>query len=85
MVTNHAIGRFQIAIAAAGDLALRHARLLPLGRLDMRPKLVQYFKAAMDIAGREGGACRPPRLELTADERREVEEAVRALGAGVAG
>jgi 1-pyrroline-4-hydroxy-2-carboxylate deaminase len=62
-----------------------HARLLPLGRLDMKPKLVQYFKAAMDIAGREGGACRPPRLELTADERREVEEAVRALGAGVAG
>ena len=51
----------------------------------MTPKLVQYFKAAMDIAGREGGPCRPPRLELTADERREVEEAVRALGAGVAG
>jgi 1-pyrroline-4-hydroxy-2-carboxylate deaminase len=62
-----------------------HARLLPLGRLDMKPKLVQHFKAAMDIAGREGGPCRPPRLELTADERREVEEAVRALGAGVAG
>jgi 4-hydroxy-tetrahydrodipicolinate synthase len=62
-----------------------HLRLLPLGRLDMRPKLVQYFKAAMDLAGREGGPCRPPRLELTADERREVEEAVRALGAGVAG
>jgi 4-hydroxy-tetrahydrodipicolinate synthase len=62
-----------------------HLRLLPLGRLDMRPKLVQYFKAAMDLAGREGGPCRPPRLELTADERHEVEEAVRALGAGVAG
>jgi 4-hydroxy-tetrahydrodipicolinate synthase len=62
-----------------------HLRLLPLGRLDMRPKLVQYFKAAMDLAGREGGACRPPRLELTAGERREVEDAVRALGAGVAG
>ncbi len=62
-----------------------HARLLPLGRLDMHPKLVQYFKAAMDLVGREGGPCRPPRLELTEDERREVEEAVRALGAGVAG
>jgi 1-pyrroline-4-hydroxy-2-carboxylate deaminase len=62
-----------------------HLRLLPLGRLDMRPKLVQYFKAAMDLAGREGGPCRPPRLELTAAERQEVEEAVRALGAGVAG
>jgi 4-hydroxy-tetrahydrodipicolinate synthase len=62
-----------------------HGRLLPLGRLDMKPKLVQYFKAAMDIVGREGGPSRPPRLELTAEERREVEEAVRALGAGVAG
>ena len=62
-----------------------HGRLLPLGRLDMKPKLVQYFKAAMDIAGREGGPSRPPRLELTAEERSEVEEAVRALGAGVAG
>jgi 4-hydroxy-tetrahydrodipicolinate synthase len=62
-----------------------HARLLPLGRLDMRPKLVQYFKAAMDLVGREGGPSRPPRLGLTEDERNEVEEAVRALGAGVAG
>ena len=62
-----------------------NARLLPLGRLDMHPKLVQYFKAAMDLVGREGWPCRPPRLDLTEDERREVEEAVRALGAGVAG
>jgi 4-hydroxy-tetrahydrodipicolinate synthase len=62
-----------------------HGRLLPLGRLDMKPKLVQYFKAAMDMTGREGGLCRPPRLELTDDERREVEEALRALGARVAG
>lgn len=61
------------------------ARLLPLGRLDMRSKLVQFFKAAMDMAGREGGPCRPPRLDLTEAERREVEVAVRALGAGVAG
>jgi 4-hydroxy-tetrahydrodipicolinate synthase len=62
-----------------------YARLLPLARLDMRPKLVQFFKAAMDLVGRFGGPCRPPRLELTDEERREVEEAVRALGAKVAG
>ena len=61
-----------------------YARLLPLGRLDMKPKLVQYFKAAMDLVGRTGGPCRPPRLELTADEHREVEDAVRALRAEVA-
>jgi 1-pyrroline-4-hydroxy-2-carboxylate deaminase len=61
-----------------------YARLLPLARLDMRPKLVQFFKAAMDLVGRFGGPCRPPRLELTEEERREVEEAVRALGVTVA-
>jgi 4-hydroxy-tetrahydrodipicolinate synthase len=62
-----------------------YARILPLARLDMHPKLVQFFKAAMDLVGREGGPCRPPRLELTAEERRRVEDAVAALGAGVAG
>jgi 4-hydroxy-tetrahydrodipicolinate synthase len=62
-----------------------YARILPLARLDMHPKLVQFFKAGMDLVGREGGPCRPPRLELTTDERRRVEEAVAALGAGVAG
>ena len=35
VVTSHAIGSFQIAIAAAGDLALRHARLLPLQACDV--------------------------------------------------
>jgi 1-pyrroline-4-hydroxy-2-carboxylate deaminase len=62
-----------------------YSRLLPMARLDMRPKLVQFFKAAMDLVGRYGGPCRPPRLDLTEAERREVEEAVRALGARVAG
>jgi 4-hydroxy-tetrahydrodipicolinate synthase len=62
-----------------------YARILPLGRLDMHPKLVQFFKAAMDLVGRGGGPCRPPRLELTEDERRRVEAAVRALGVEVAG
>ena len=42
-----------------------YGRLLPLGRLDMQPKLVQYFKAAMDLVGRDGGPCRLPRLALT--------------------
>jgi 4-hydroxy-tetrahydrodipicolinate synthase len=62
-----------------------YARILPLARLDMRPKLVQFFKAAMDAVGREGGPCRPPRLDLTESERREVEEAVGALGVRVRG
>jgi 4-hydroxy-tetrahydrodipicolinate synthase len=62
-----------------------YARILPLARLDMRSKLVQFFKAAMDLTGHRGGPCRPPRLELTPAERSEVEEAVAALGARVPG
>ena len=38
----------------------------------------------MDLTGRRGGPCRPPRLELNESEPREVKEAVAALGAGVA-
>ncbi len=66
------------------DARAIYARILPLARLDMRPKLVQYFKAAMDLTGRRGGPCRSPRLELNESEQREVKEAVAALGAGVA-
>jgi 1-pyrroline-4-hydroxy-2-carboxylate deaminase len=62
-----------------------YARILPLARLDMHPKLVQFFKAAMDLVGRPGGPCRPPRLELSERERREVEAAVNALGVEVTG
>jgi 4-hydroxy-tetrahydrodipicolinate synthase len=62
-----------------------YARILPLARLDMHPKLVQFFKAAMDLVGRDGGPCRPPRLELSEHERQEVEAAVHALGIEVAG
>jgi 4-hydroxy-tetrahydrodipicolinate synthase len=62
-----------------------YARILPLARLDMHPKLVQFFKAAIDLVGRDGGPCRPPRLELSEDERQEVEAAVRGLGVEVAG
>ena len=56
-----------------------NARILPLARLDMTPKLVQYFKAAQDAVGRVGGPCRPPRMELTAEERAILEAALGAL------
>jgi 4-hydroxy-tetrahydrodipicolinate synthase len=66
-------------LCQAGDL--RPARelyqaLLPLGHLDMTPKLVQYFKAALDELGLGGGPCRPPRLPLTEAELAVVRQAV---------
>ncbi len=66
-------------LCTAGDLASArelYAELLPLARLDMTPKLVQYFKAALDELGIGGGPCRPPRLPLTEGELAEVREAV---------
>jgi 4-hydroxy-tetrahydrodipicolinate synthase len=63
----------------AGDLETAraiYARLLPLARFDMTPKLVQYFKAAMDAVGFAGGPTRPPRLPLTDAERAALEDAM---------
>jgi 4-hydroxy-tetrahydrodipicolinate synthase len=63
-------------LGAAREL---YARLLPLARLDMTPKLVQFFKAAQDAVGRTGGPCRPPRLELTGEDRALLDAALGAL------
>jgi dihydrodipicolinate synthase/N-acetylneuraminate lyase len=70
------------SLVAEGDLdaaRARHIRLLPLARLDMTPKLVQYFKAALDLTGSHGGPTRPPRLALTEEEQETVRAAVAAL------
>jgi len=70
------------SLVADGDLeAARacHLRLLPLARLDMTPKLVQYFKAALDLTGSHGGPTRPPRLPLTEAEQETARAAVAAL------
>jgi dihydrodipicolinate synthase/N-acetylneuraminate lyase len=66
-------------LCQAGELSAArgvYADLLPLARLDMTPKLVQYFKAALDEIGIGGGPCRPPRLPLTQDELDTLREAV---------
>jgi dihydrodipicolinate synthase/N-acetylneuraminate lyase len=69
----------------AGDLEAARAvygRLLPLARFDMTPKLVQYFKAALDEVGLAGGPCRPPRMPLRDDERAALDDALAVLRAG---
>jgi 4-hydroxy-tetrahydrodipicolinate synthase len=69
----------------AGDLETArelYRRLLPISRFDMTPKLVQYFKAAMDEVGLAGGACRPPRLPLLDDERAALGDALAVLREG---
>jgi 1-pyrroline-4-hydroxy-2-carboxylate deaminase len=66
-------------LCTSGDLGTArelYADLLPLAHLDMTPKLVQYFKAALDELGLGGGPCRPPRLPLTDVELVQVRQAV---------
>jgi 4-hydroxy-tetrahydrodipicolinate synthase len=53
--------------------------ILPLARLDMRPKLVQYFKAACRHLGRDLGVPRAPRLELAAHDMADVTAALAVL------
>jgi dihydrodipicolinate synthase/N-acetylneuraminate lyase len=60
-----------------------YRRLLPLARFDMTPKLVQYFKAAMDEVGLAGGPCRPPRLPLAPEEHAALLGALAVLREGV--
>lgn len=67
-------GRLEEALAL-------YRRLLPLARLDMDPKLVQLFKAAMDQVGRYGGPSRLPRLPLTPAETARVTGALKHFDA----
>ena len=67
---------------AAGELEPAreiYQRLLPLARFDMTPKLVQYFKAALDARGLAGGDCRPPRMPLTEDEQAALKASLKVL------
>lgn len=69
----------------AGDLerALPLYRALhPLLRWDSKTEFVQAIKLSMDLAGRYGGPCRPPRLPLTAEQDAVVRSATQAVLAG---
>ncbi|MER0244727.1 dihydrodipicolinate synthase family protein [Streptomyces sp. HSW2009] len=81
-------------LATAGDVAAARAWYEPLVaafRWDSRTEFVQAIKRAMDLVGRYGGPCRPPRgplsdadlAALDADVRRAV-DALAELTAGAA-
>ncbi|MFI7442451.1 dihydrodipicolinate synthase family protein [Nonomuraea indica] len=73
--------------AVAGDLATAlplYRTLHPLLRWDSKTEFVQAIKLSMDLAGRRGGPCRPPRGPLT-DEHAAAVRAVteKALAEGL--
>jgi len=65
-------------LAVAGDLAAAlplYRTLHPLLRWDSKVEFVQAIKLSMDIVGRYGGPCRPPRVPLTGEQRQVVQTA----------
>ena len=73
--------------AVAGDLGTAlplYRQLHPLLRWDSRTEFVQAIKLSMDLAGRRGGPCRPPRMPLTSEQDAAVRAATeKALAAGL--
>ncbi|MEV0647360.1 dihydrodipicolinate synthase family protein [Phytomonospora sp. NPDC050363] len=67
------VALYKAAVAKDLDTALPLYRALhPLLRWDSKTEFVQAIKLSMDIAGRKGGDCRPPRGPLTAKQERVV-------------
>jgi len=57
----------------------------PLLRWDSKTEFVQAIKLSMDMVGRYGGPCRPPRLPLTPEQDKAVRAATQvAIDAGLA-
>jgi 1-pyrroline-4-hydroxy-2-carboxylate deaminase len=73
--------------ATAGDLTTAvplYRQLHPLLRWDSRTEFVQAIKLSMDLAGRPGGPCRPPRGPLSPEQQDTVRAATeKALAAGL--
>jgi 4-hydroxy-tetrahydrodipicolinate synthase len=74
--------------AVDGDLATAkrlYEQLHPLLRWDSKVEFVQAIKLSMDIVGRPGGRCRPPRVELLPEQEAVIRAATeKAVAAGLA-
>jgi 4-hydroxy-tetrahydrodipicolinate synthase len=67
-------------LARAGELAEArplYEQLVPAFRWDSRTEFVQAIKYAMDLVGRYGGPCRPPRGPLGAEHRLQLDADLR--------
>jgi len=81
---------WRACVAAASDGAQLaeamplYRQLHPLLRWDARTEFVQAIKLSMDLAGRYGGPCRPPRQPLLPEQEAAVRKATQAaLDAGL--
>ncbi|GAA3837662.1 dihydrodipicolinate synthase family protein [Streptomyces phyllanthi] len=74
--------------AVDGDLTTAkrlYGQLHPLLRWDSKVEFVQAIKLSMDIVGRHGGRCRPPRVPLLPEQEATIRSATeKAVAAGLA-
>lgn len=79
------VALYRAAVSGDLDTALPlYKKLHPLLRWDSKTEFVQAIKLSMDLAGRPGGKCRPPRLPLTAEQEAAVRAATeKALAEGL--
>ena len=76
---------YQASVAGELERALPLYRLLhPLLRWDSKTEFVQAIKLSMDIVGRYGGPCRPPRQQLTPEQEAVVRQATEHALTGAA-
>lgn len=78
------VDMYELAMDKKLDEVLPLYRMMhPLLRWDSKTEFVQAIKLSMDMAGRKGGACRPPRQPLTAEQEAIVRAATQvAIDAG---
>jgi 4-hydroxy-tetrahydrodipicolinate synthase len=65
-----------------GDLEVAlplYKQLHPLLRWDSRTEFVQAIKLSMDVVGRYGGSCRPPRLALNPEVAQDIRRTTEML------
>ncbi|MBV7695780.1 dihydrodipicolinate synthase family protein [Streptomyces sp. TRM70350] len=76
---------YRAAVSGDLDTALPlYRQLHPLLRWDSRVEFVQAIKLSMDIVGRYGGPCRPPRVPLAPEQEAAVRGATeKAVAAGL--
>lgn len=77
---------YEASVAGDLDTALPlYRQLHPLLRWDSKTEFVQAIKLSMDMIGRKGGTCRPPRQPLLPEQEQRVRKATEAaLEAGLA-
>ena len=73
------VALYEASVARDLDSALPLYRTLhPLLRWDSKTEFVQAIKLSMDILGRKGGGCRPPRQPLLPEQEAAVRTATEA-------